>query len=169
MLCLFLGEQEQLCSHTLYDVAGGGDGIISLVFDDLGALPSWGVFRICCSIIRGIFDKEHVKEQSLVLTGAYLHKLTVLSLWSRALWMKCAQQKCGGSITHMSQDHFIFIALDDKRGGNDDRAIYHYGMFFLTWGSKHLLATHGSFFLSMAKHYGGLIHGSMYHLTSSIW
>ena len=41
LLCLFLGEQEHICSHTLYDVAGGGDGIISLVFDDLEALPSW--------------------------------------------------------------------------------------------------------------------------------
>ena len=90
LLCLFLGEQEQICSHTLHDVAGRGDGIISLVFDDLEALPSWGVFHICCSIIRGIFDKEHVKEQSLVLAGAYLHKLIALSLWSRALWMKCA-------------------------------------------------------------------------------
>ena len=69
LLCLFLGEQEHICSHTLHDVVGGGDGILSLVFDDdLEALPSWEVFHICCSIIRGVFDKEHVKERSFVLT-----------------------------------------------------------------------------------------------------
>ena len=62
LLCLFLGEKEQIFSHTLHDVAGGGDGIISLVFDDdWEELPSWEVFHICCSIIRGVFDKEHVK------------------------------------------------------------------------------------------------------------
>ena len=87
LLFLFLGEQEQICSHTLHDVAGGGDGINSLIFDDdLEALPSWEVFQICCNIIRGVFDKEHVKEQSFVLIGAYLHELTALSLWSRDLW-----------------------------------------------------------------------------------
>ena len=79
LLCLFLGEQEKIFSHTSHDVAGGGDGIISLIFDDgLEALPTWEVFHICCSIIRGFFDKEHVKEQSFVLTGAYLHELTTL-------------------------------------------------------------------------------------------
>ena len=68
-LLLCLGEQGQICSHTLHDVAGGGDGTISLIFDDVWeALPSWEVFHICCSIIRGVFDKEHVIEQSLVLT-----------------------------------------------------------------------------------------------------
>ena len=109
LLSLFLGEQEQICSHTLHDFVGGGDGIISLVFDDyLGALPYWGVFHIFFIVIIGIFDKEHVKEQSFVLTRAYLHELTALSLWSRDLWMKCAQQRYGGSITHRSQDHFIF-------------------------------------------------------------
>ena len=90
LLGLFLGEQGQIFSHTLYDVAGGGDGTISLVFDR-EALPSWEVFHICCSIIREVFEKEHVKEQSLVLTGAYLHELTALSFWRRDLWMKCAQ------------------------------------------------------------------------------
>ena len=60
-LWMFFGEQEQILSHTLYDVAGGGDGTISLVFDDdWEALPSWEVFHICCSIIRGVLDKEHV-------------------------------------------------------------------------------------------------------------
>ena len=60
-LCLFLGEQGKIFSHTLYDVAGGGDGIISLVFDDgLEALPSWEVFHICCSIIRGFLDRKSV-------------------------------------------------------------------------------------------------------------
>lgn len=133
----------------MYDVAGGGDGTISLIFDDdWEALPSWEVFHICCSIIGRIFDKEHVKEHSCILTGAYLHKLTTLSPWSKDLWMKCAQQRYGGSITHRSQDHFIFVALDEQRGGNDDRDIY--GIFFLTWVFKHkedyLFAAHGSFF-----------------------
>ena len=41
LLGLFLGEQGQICSHTLHDVAGRGDGTISLIFDDDGeALPS---------------------------------------------------------------------------------------------------------------------------------
>ena len=62
LLFLFLGEKEQICSHTLHDGAGGGDCNISLVLDDLEALPSWGVFHIFFSIIRGIFDKERVKE-----------------------------------------------------------------------------------------------------------
>ena len=63
LLSLFLGEQEQICSHTLHDVAGGGDGIISLIFDDgLEEIPTWKVFHIGCSIIIGVFDKENVKE-----------------------------------------------------------------------------------------------------------
>ena len=65
LLWLFLGEQEQIRSHTWNYVAGEGDVIISLVFDDFETLSSWGVFHICCSIIRGVFDKDHVKEQSL--------------------------------------------------------------------------------------------------------
>ena len=98
-LLLCLGEQGQIFSHTLYDVAGGGDGTISLVFDDdWEEIPSWEVFDIFCSIIGRIFDKGHVKEHSCVLTGAYLQKLTALSPWSRDLWMKCAQQRYGGSI-----------------------------------------------------------------------
>ena len=153
LLCLFLGEQGQSFSHTLHDVAGRGDGIISSVFDDLGALLSWGVFHICCSIIGGVFDKEHVKEQSFVLTGAYLHELTALSFGSRTLWMKCAQQRYGGSITHRSQDHFIF-APDEQRGGNDGRDIY--GISFLTWISKHqedyLFAAHRSVFFIVCQH-----------------
>ena len=72
----------------------------------------------------------------------------ILTPKSRALWMKCAQRKCGGSITHRSQDHFIFVSLDEKRGGNDDRDIH--GIFFLTWISKYeedyLFAAQGSFF-----------------------
>jgi len=133
----------------LYDVAGGGDGTISLIFvDDWESLPSWEVFHICCNIIGRIFDKEHVKEHSCISTGAYLHKLTALSPWSKDLWMKCAQQRYGGSITHRSHDHFIFVTLDEKRGSNDDRDIY--GIFFLTWVFKHkedyLFAAHGSFF-----------------------
>ena len=34
LLGLFLGEQGHIFSHTLHDVAGGGDGIISLALDD---------------------------------------------------------------------------------------------------------------------------------------
>ena len=40
-VCLFLGEQEHIFSHTLHDVAGGGDGFISLAFDDRGLLQTW--------------------------------------------------------------------------------------------------------------------------------
>ena len=61
LLCLFLGEQGQICSHTLHDVARGGDGIISLDFYDREVLPPWEGLLVYCSIMRVIFDKEHVK------------------------------------------------------------------------------------------------------------
>ena len=95
-----------------------------------------------CSIMGDVFDKEHVKEQSLILTGAYLYELTALSLGSRDLWMECPE------------DLFTLDALGEQGGGDDDRVvdrdIYHYDIFFLTWISKHVedyfLAAHGSFF-----------------------
>ena len=40
-LLLCLREQGKNCSHTLHDVAEGGDGIISLAFDDREVLPPW--------------------------------------------------------------------------------------------------------------------------------
>ena len=61
LLCLFSGEQEQNFSHTLHDVAGGGDGIISLTFDDRGVLPPLEDLLMYCNIMRDIFDKKHVK------------------------------------------------------------------------------------------------------------
>ena len=94
LLELCLREKGKNCSHMLCDVAGVGEGTLmvkngySLALDDLEALPSWEVFHICSSITRGDFDKEHVKEQIFVLTGAYLHEFTALSLWSRDLWME---------------------------------------------------------------------------------
>ena len=108
-----------------------------------------------CRIMRNIFEKEHVKEWSLILMRAYGYRPTTLSLWSSDLWMKCAQWKCGGSITHRSQDHFIFVALDGKRGGEMDEVvdgvIYYYATFFLTWIPKHekkdLLVAPSSFLL----------------------
>jgi len=43
-----------------------------------------------CNIIMGdIFDKEHAKKWSYELTGAYLHRPIVLSLWSIELLMEC--------------------------------------------------------------------------------
>ena len=83
---------------------------------------------------------------------AYVHMPTTLSLWSSNLWMKCAQRKCGGSITHRSQDHFIFVALDEKIGVEIDEVMdgvfYYYATSFLTWIPKHekknLLAAHSS-------------------------
>ena len=133
-LGLHLREQGKICSHLLSNVAGGGDGTISLAIDDLEALPYLEVFHIFSSITRGFFDKEHVKEQSLVVTGAYLHELTALSLWNRDLWMECPQ------------DHFTLYALGDQRGdqidGEVDGDIYYIGMtslamIFLTWNSKY--------------------------------
>ena len=72
LLFLFLGEQEQIFSHTLHDVAGGGDGIISLDFDDRGVIPTWEELLMYCSIMGDIFDKEHVKEWSYELARDYL-------------------------------------------------------------------------------------------------
>ena len=40
-LLLCLREQGKNCSHTLHDVAEGGDGIISFVFYDREVLPHW--------------------------------------------------------------------------------------------------------------------------------
>ena len=124
LLYLLLGEKEHICSHTLHEVAEGGDGIISLALDGREVLPPWEELLIYCSIMGDIFDNEHVKEQSLVLTGAYLHELTTLSLWRRDFWVECPQ------------DHFTLYALGEQGGGDDDvivdRDIYHYGIFFLT-------------------------------------
>ena len=50
LLCLFMGERGKIFSHTLYDVAGGGDGINSLDFDDREVLPPWREILICSSI-----------------------------------------------------------------------------------------------------------------------
>ena len=135
LLELCLREQGKNCSHMLCDVAGVGEGTLmvqwgySSASDDLEVLPSWEVFHIFSSITRGVFDKEHVKEQSFVLTGAYLHELTAFSLGSKDLWVECPQ------------DHFTLDALGEQGGGEDDRVvdrdIYHYDIFFLTWVSKH--------------------------------
>ena len=89
-LLLCLREQGKNCSHTLHDVAGGGDGIIFLAFNDREVLPSWEGLLMYCSIMKYIFDKEHVKEWSLILMRAYGYRPTALSLWSSDLWMKCA-------------------------------------------------------------------------------
>ena len=67
LLCLFLGEKGQIFSHTLHDVAGVADGIItvqrgySLALDDQEVLPLWKELLMCCSIMGDVFDKEHVK------------------------------------------------------------------------------------------------------------
>ena len=85
-LWMFLGGQEHICSHTLHDVAGVGDGTIivqrgySLALDDLEALPLWKELLVCSSIMEDVFDNEHVKEWSYVLAGAYLHRPKTLSL-----------------------------------------------------------------------------------------
>ena len=77
----------------LYDVAEVGDCTImvqrgySLAFDDQEVIPSWKEFHICSSIIGGIFDKDHVKQLSYELAGAYLHRPTALFLWSVDLFM----------------------------------------------------------------------------------
>ena len=68
------GEKGHNCSHILYDVAMGGDG----------------------KIMREIFDVEYVRGWIYELARAYLHRPTVLSLWSMSLLME------------FSQDHFIF-------------------------------------------------------------
>ena len=60
-LCLLLGEKEQIFSHILHDVVGGGDGIFSLAFDDREVIPPWEGLLMYCSIMGDIFDKDHVK------------------------------------------------------------------------------------------------------------
>ena len=55
MLCL--REQGWNCCHNLHDVAEGGDGTISLVFDDREVLPPWEKILMYCSIMKDIFDK----------------------------------------------------------------------------------------------------------------
>ena len=85
LLWLFLGEQGQICSHTLHDVAGVGDGTImvqreySLALDDQEVLPPWKELPLCSSIVRDVFDNGHVKEWSYELAGAYLHRPTSLA------------------------------------------------------------------------------------------
>ena len=55
-----------------------------------------------------VFENEHVKEWSYVLTGAYLHRPKTLSLWRRGLLME------------YPQDHFTFDALGGQGGGKSD-------------------------------------------------
>ena len=81
-LCLFLGEKEHIFSHTLHDVVGGGDDIISLALDDQEVMPSLKGLIMCINIIGDLFDKEHVKEWRYELTRAYLQEPTALSLES---------------------------------------------------------------------------------------
>ena len=93
LLGSFLGEQEKICSHILYDVAGVGDGTImvqkgySLALDDLELLPLWKELLLYSSIMGGVFDNDHVKKWGYELAGAYLHRPTALSLWSLDLLM----------------------------------------------------------------------------------
>ena len=93
-LCLFLKEQEKIFSHTFHDVAGVGNGTIMvqrgyfLALDDQEVLPLWNELLMCSSIMGDIFDKEHVKEWSYELAGAYLHGLRMLSLESRGLLLE---------------------------------------------------------------------------------
>ena len=61
LLFLFLGDQEHIFSHTLNDVAGGGDGTITLDFNYREVLPTWEELLMYFSIMGDIFDKEHVK------------------------------------------------------------------------------------------------------------
>ena len=75
------------------------------------------------------------------MAEAYLHRPTMLSLWSLGLLMECPQ------------DHLKFDALGGQGGGESDGVvdgdIYYYDMFFLNYISKHKEkyphAAHGSF------------------------
>ena len=89
----------------MHDVARGGDGIISLALDDLGVLPLQKELLVCSNIMEDVFDNEKVKERRYAFAGAYLHRPTMLSLWSMNLWMECPQ------------DHSTLGALDGKEGG----------------------------------------------------
>ena len=46
---------------------------------------------MCNNITGRVFDKEHVKEWSLELMGAYEHRPTMLSPWSWGLLMEYPQ------------------------------------------------------------------------------
>ena len=88
LLGMFLREQGQIFSHSFHDVAGVEDGTIivqrgySLALDVQEGLSSWGGLLICSIIMGYAFDILHVKYWSYVLMGAYLHRPTMLSLWS---------------------------------------------------------------------------------------
>ena len=81
------------------------------------------------NIMGGVFDIGHVREWIYELAGAYLHRPTMLSVWSNNLLMEC------------SQDHFIFDAHGGYRGGEIGRVVDglmgYCGVFSLTWISKH--------------------------------
>ena len=95
LLGLFLGEQGQIFSHTLHDVAGVGGGSImvqrgySLALDVQEVLPPWEEPLMCSSIMGDAFDIVHVKEWSYDLARAYLHGPTSLSPWGLDLLMEC--------------------------------------------------------------------------------
>ena len=119
LLGMFLREKGQIFSHSLHDVAGVEDGTIrvqrghSLALNVQEGLSPWEGLLIRSSIMGDAFDILHVKDWSHVLMGAYLHGPIKLSPWSRGLWMKYVQWKCGELITHRSQDHFTLDAPDE--------------------------------------------------------
>ena len=107
-LCLFFVKQEQIFSHTLHDVAGGEDGIISLAIGDQEVLLPWEKLLMYSNIMGGIFDKEHVKGWGYELEKTYLHGPTTLSLRSLGLLME------------YPQDYFTLDALGGQGGGEND-------------------------------------------------
>ena len=76
LLGLFFGEQGQIFSHFLYDVAGVGDSTImvkrgySLTFDDQELLPLWERFHICNNIVGGL--PIHAEGNNAMPSGDYL-------------------------------------------------------------------------------------------------
>ena len=80
LLWMFLGEQEKIFCHTLHDVVGGGDGIMSLALNVLEVLPLWKELLVCSNIMEDVFDNGNVEERSYVLAGAYLHRPTTVTL-----------------------------------------------------------------------------------------
>lgn len=89
LLCLFLGEQEQIFSRTFHGVAGGGDGIISFTLNYQEELPLLEEILMSRRIMGDIFHKEHVKKWSYELARAYLQWPTTLSLGSSGSLMEC--------------------------------------------------------------------------------
>ena len=79
----------------------------SLALDDLEVLPLWEEILVCSKIMEDVFDKDHVKEMSYELAGAYLHRPEMMFLQGMDLFMySCI------TLLLAHGENFVFESID---------------------------------------------------------